>query len=85
LCTIWAEAEKHCAACDQDLRAFGEETSERYEYIPAQVIVIEDVLPDHWRRLSVRLVQDKAWPWRRWWPVCLPVHGEDGGQAFAAD
>jgi transposase len=38
-----AEAEKHCAACDQDLREFGEETSERYEYIPAQLIVIEDV------------------------------------------
>jgi len=38
-----AEAEKHCNACNQDLRAFGEETSERYEYIPAQLIVIEDV------------------------------------------
>jgi transposase len=38
-----AEAEKHCAACDQDLRAFGEETSERYEYVPAQLTVIEDV------------------------------------------
>jgi transposase len=25
------------------LREFGEETSERYEYIPAQLIVIEDV------------------------------------------
>ncbi|MES1260342.1 MAG: IS66 family transposase [Acidobacteriota bacterium] len=37
------EAEKHCNACDQDLRAFGEETSERYEYIPAQLIVIEDI------------------------------------------
>jgi transposase len=37
------EAEKHCTACAQDLREFGEETSERYEYIPAQLIVIEDV------------------------------------------
>ena len=37
------EAEKHCAACEQDLREFGEETSERYEYIPAQLMVIEDV------------------------------------------
>jgi transposase len=36
-------AEKHCHACEQDLREFGEETSERYEYIPAQLIVIEDV------------------------------------------
>jgi transposase len=38
-----AEAEKHCAVCEQDMREFGEETSERYEYIPAQLIVIEDV------------------------------------------
>jgi transposase len=37
------EAEKHCAACAQDLRPIGEETSERYEYIPAQLLVIEDV------------------------------------------
>jgi transposase len=37
------EAEKHCAVCAQDLREFGEETSERYEFIPAQLIVIEDV------------------------------------------
>jgi transposase len=35
--------EKHCAACQQDLHLLGEETSERYEYIPAQFIVIEDV------------------------------------------
>lgn len=38
-----AAAEKHCAACDQDLRPIGEETSERYEYIPAQLLVIEDI------------------------------------------
>jgi len=37
------EAEKHCAACAEDLRLIGEETSEHCEYIPAQVIVIEDV------------------------------------------
>src|SRR5271166_973539 len=35
--------EKHCDACQQDLHLLGEETSERYEYIPAQFIVIEDV------------------------------------------
>jgi transposase len=35
--------EKHCASCNQDLRPIGEETSERYEFIPAQVLVIEDV------------------------------------------
>jgi transposase len=38
-----AEEEKHCAACQQDLRPIGEECSERYEYIPAQLTVIEDV------------------------------------------
>ena len=37
------EEEKHCADCHQDLRPIGEETSERYEYIPAQLLVIEDV------------------------------------------
>jgi transposase len=38
-----AEEEKHCASCQQDLRPIGEETSERYEYIPAQLKVVEDV------------------------------------------
>ena len=37
------DAEKHCDACQQDLRPIGEESSERYEYIPAQLKVIEDV------------------------------------------
>jgi transposase len=37
------DSEKHCAACQQDLRPIGEECSERYEYIPAQLTVIEDV------------------------------------------
>src|SRR3982751_4712050 len=37
-----AEVEKHCTACDQDLRHIGEEVSERYEYIPAQMLVVED-------------------------------------------
>jgi transposase len=38
-----AEAEKHGPACHRDLRPIGEETSERYEYVPAQLTVIEDV------------------------------------------
>lgn len=38
-----AEPEKHCTDCQQDLRFIGEETSERYEYIPAQFLVIEEV------------------------------------------
>ncbi len=36
------EKEKHCTECHQDLRKIGEEVSERYEYLPAQVKVIED-------------------------------------------
>lgn len=38
-----AEEEKHCPACQQDLRPIGEESSEHYEYVPAQLTVIEDV------------------------------------------
>jgi transposase len=38
-----AQEEKHCSACQQDLRPIGEESSERYEFVPAQVIVIEEV------------------------------------------
>ncbi len=38
-----AEEEKHCDSCQQDLRPIGEESSERYEYIPAQLTVIEEV------------------------------------------
>ena len=37
------DSEKHCENCAQDLRPIGEETSERYEYIPAQLMVVEDV------------------------------------------
>ncbi len=37
------EAEKHCVGCNQNLRPIGEETSERYEYLPAQLLVVEDV------------------------------------------
>ena len=37
-----AEADQHCATCGENLRRIGEEVSERYEYIPAQMLVIED-------------------------------------------
>jgi transposase len=36
------DEEKHCSGCAQNLRLIGEETSERYEYIPASVVVIEE-------------------------------------------
>jgi hypothetical protein len=38
-----AESEKHCNGCGKDLHLLGEETSERYEFIPAVMKVIEDV------------------------------------------
>jgi len=38
-----AEAEKHCQGCGKDLRLIAEETSERYEYIPASMRVVQDV------------------------------------------
>jgi transposase len=38
-----AESEKHCASCGQDLRLIEEETSERYDFVPASLRVIQDV------------------------------------------
>lgn len=38
-----AEEEKQCPACRCQLEAFGEETSERLEYVPASLYVIEEV------------------------------------------
>jgi len=57
-----AEAEKHCAACDQNLREFGEETSERYEYIPAQLIVIEDVCKKYACQCTVKTAGKPSQP-----------------------
>jgi transposase len=48
------EQEKHCASCNQDLRPIGEESSERYEYIPALMLVIEDVCKTYACACSVK-------------------------------
>ena len=48
------EDEKHCASCHQDLRPMGEESSERYEYVPAQLLVIEDVCKKYACACSVK-------------------------------
>jgi transposase len=56
------EAEKHCDTCGQDLREFGEETSERYEYIPAQLIVIEDVCKKYSCACTVKTAGKPAQP-----------------------
>ena len=57
-----ADSEKHCALCAQALREFGEETSERYEYIPAQLIVIEDVCKKYSCACTVRTAAKPSQP-----------------------
>jgi transposase len=56
------EAEKHCAACDQDMRPIGEDTSERYEYVPAQVTVVEDVCKKYACGCTVKTATKPAQP-----------------------
>ncbi len=67
-----AEGEKYCTDCAQDLRPIGEESSERYEFIPPQVIVAKyaDHLPLHWqakmfRRWGVDLADQTLCGWMR--------------------
>jgi transposase len=57
-----AETEKHCEACHQDLRPIGEESSERYEYIPAQLLVIEDVCKKYACSCTVKTATKPAQP-----------------------
>lgn len=42
-----SEAEKSCSNCGAELKRFGEDRSEQLEYIPAQVKVIEHVVPKY--------------------------------------
>jgi transposase len=49
-----ADEEKHCVRCAQDLRRIGEETCERYEYIPASLMVIEEACLKYACACSVR-------------------------------
>jgi len=57
-----AEAEKHCDGCGQDLRLMAEETSERYEYIPASIKVIEDVRMKYACDCTVKTADKPAQP-----------------------
>lgn len=57
-----AEEEKHCAECSQDLRLIGQESSERYEYIPAQLLVIEDVCKKYACACTVRTARKPPQP-----------------------
>jgi transposase len=56
------EAEKHCGCCGRDLRLIGEETSSRYEYIPASVKVIEDVRKKYACDCTVKTADKPAQP-----------------------
>jgi transposase len=57
-----AEAEKHCAGCGKDLRLIEEETSQRYEYIPASFKVIEDVRLKYACDCTIRTADKPAQP-----------------------
>ena len=57
-----SEAEKHCDGCGKDLRLIAEETSERYEYIPASIKVIEDVRRKYACDCTVRAAEKPAQP-----------------------
>lgn len=56
------DKEKYCNGCDQDLRLIGEETSERYEYIPASVLVVEDACLKYACACTVRTADKPAQP-----------------------
>jgi transposase len=56
------EADKHCGQCQEDLRRIGEQVSERYEYIPAQMKVIEDACFTYACACTVRTAGKPAQP-----------------------
>jgi transposase len=56
------EAEKRCGCCGEDLRHIGEETSEHYEYIPAQMKVVEDACLKYACSCAVRTAGKPSMP-----------------------
>jgi len=60
-----AQEEKHCVHCHEQLRHIGEELSERYEYIPAQLLVIEDACQKYACSCTVRTATKPAQPIER--------------------
>ena len=77
------EEEKHCADCQQDLRPIGEETSERYEFIPAQLLVVEDVCKKYACACTVKTATKPSQPIEKsnGWSECAGAgdRGEDSG------
>jgi transposase len=57
-----AEVEKHCNGCGKNLRLIAEETSERYEYIPASIKVVEDVRLKYACDCTVKTAEKAAQP-----------------------
>ena len=57
-----ADEEKHCSVCRQDLRPIGEETRERYEFVPAQLTVVEDVCKKYACGCTVKTATKPAQP-----------------------
>lgn len=57
-----AETDKHCGGCDETLRHIGEEVSERYQYIPAQMLVIEDACQKYACACTIRTATKPAQP-----------------------
>ena len=57
-----SEADKHCSGCGEDLRHIGEEVSERYEYIPAQMLVVEDACQKYACSCTVRTAAKPVQP-----------------------
>jgi transposase len=57
-----AEGEKRCVRCAQDLRLIGEESSERYEYVPASLTVIEEVCLKYACSCTIRTAGKPAQP-----------------------
>ena len=57
-----SETEKHCACCGKDLRLIAEETSERYEYIPASLKIVQDVCRKYACDCTVKTAAKPAQP-----------------------
>ena len=56
------DEEKHCSRCAQDVRLIGQETSERYEYVPASLTVMEETCLKYACKCTVRTAGKPAQP-----------------------
>jgi len=75
-----ADSEKHCQTCQQDLRPIGEESSEHYEYIPAQLTVVENVCKKYACDCTVKNSYQAAATDRKEYRWCQPAGAGDRGQ-----